>query len=67
MLLSIYEVQKELRVSRHTIYRWLNTPDLHFPRPIKLSPSPTGAIRFRREEIESWLETRERTTPQVSA
>ena len=67
MLLSIYEVQKELGVSRHTIYRWLGNPDLHFPRPIKLSPSPTGAIRFRRDEIESWLETRERTTPKAVA
>ena len=49
------EVLGATQLSRATIYRLLGSGE--FPRPIKLSER---AIGWRRDEVETWIETRKR-------
>lgn len=42
-------------VSRMTLHRWLNNPDLNFPRPAYVN----NRRYWRRSEIVAWLESRE--------
>jgi excisionase family DNA binding protein len=52
-LITAQEVADILGVSRKTVYRYAEAKT--FPIPIKL---PGGAYRFRRGELEDWLEER---------
>lgn len=49
-MMTIKELAEFLSISRHTIYNWTSTRSLPF---YKLG----GAVRFRRKDIEAWLET----------
>jgi excisionase family DNA binding protein len=51
-LLTARDVAGELAVSSETILRWTRAGELP---AIRL---PGGAIRFRREELDAWLEAR---------
>lgn len=55
-LLTAREVAAFLDVSTETVLRWTRRGDL--PAAIRL---PGGAIRFREDDLEGWLE--ERATP----
>ena len=39
-------------LGRATIYRWLNQPELNFPKPLKLGPKK---VAWLREEIDAWI------------
>ena len=55
-LLTVKQVASLIGVSRPTVYRWLRTLD--FPRPLRVGQR---ASRWRRHEVERWLEDRPRT------
>ncbi len=47
------QVRKQLgEISEITLWRWINNPDLSFPRPIKIS----GRRYFRSDEMDAWIE-----------
>ena len=54
---SIYipdtQVANQFRVSRETIWRWVQNGN--FPKPVKLSP---GCSRWRIEDVQKWAESR---------
>ena len=54
-VLRLREVSLLTRLSKATIYRLLNSGG--FPRPIRLS---ARAVGWRTEEIDEWLDGRER-------
>ncbi len=43
-------------VSDMSLYRWLNTPSLNFPKPIYI----TGRRYWREADVVEWLEAQER-------
>lgn len=53
-LLKYTEVADRLRVTRATVYQII-ARDPTFPRPFHVTPH---APRFRKEEVEAWLEQR---------
>jgi predicted DNA-binding transcriptional regulator AlpA len=53
-MLTIPEVCEELQISRATFYEWRTKKTA--PRCVKL---PNGALRVRRNDLESWLSGRE--------
>lgn len=53
------QVAQTLGISKSTLYAWLQSGQLSV-RPVRLGERATA---FRRVELESWLESRERTTP----
>ncbi len=59
-LLNIKEVTAIVGVHRATIYRQINAGD--FPVAIKAGPR---AVRWRADEIEAWIESRERATGEL--
>ncbi len=47
------QVRKQLgEISEITLWRWINSPDLNFPRPIKIS----ARNYFRSDEMDAWIE-----------
>ena len=54
-ILKLKEVRRLTRLSKATIYRLLNSGE--FPRPIRLG---VRAVGWRREEVEQWLDDRDR-------
>lgn len=54
-LMTVSEVAKFLGLSRAYVYR-LRKANPDFPQPIYLTPK---APRFRREEIEAWIDARQ--------
>ncbi len=52
-LLTAKNLRKQLgEISEITLWRWINNPDLSFPRPIKIS----GRRYFRSDEMDAWIE-----------
>lgn len=49
------EVQRQTQLSKATLYRMIASGA--FPRPIKLG---ARAVGWRKEEIDDWLDSRER-------
>ncbi|WP_075738633.1 helix-turn-helix transcriptional regulator [Actinoalloteichus sp. GBA129-24] len=60
-LLTLSEVLAELQVGRSTFNRWMQLGDA--PTSIRL---PGGQLRFRRKDVERWLEARS-TAGEVAA
>ena len=58
MLNTVDQVAERLAVSAPTVWRYARV-DPSFPKPIKLSP---GCSRWRADEVENWLATRDRAT-----
>lgn len=56
-LLTARDVAELLSVSAETVLRWTRRGDLPGFR------LPGGALRYRLEELEAWLEARETTSP----
>ena len=54
-ILRLREVQQQTRLSKATIYRLLRSGA--FPKPIRLG---VRAVGWRTEEIDEWLDGRER-------
>jgi len=54
-LLNLSELAEFLGVARSTIYRWIDCGKL--PQPFDLGDS---AVRWRKSEIEKWLEEQRR-------
>jgi excisionase family DNA binding protein len=54
-LLKASEVARWLGVSRSTVHRWAEAGNL--PKPYEIGES---AVRWRKSEIETWLEERKR-------
>ncbi len=52
-ILSVAELAEYLRVSRHTVYQWINDSKLPFGY-YKLCRS----VRFDKCEVDRWLETK---------
>lgn len=48
--LSDIQMDKRYGVHRSTIWRWVSV-DLHFPKPVTISP---GCTRWKASEIEAW-------------
>ena len=48
------QLEKLFKVSRATIYRWVNNG--HFPKPIHLG---ANMVRWKASDIEAWMEERE--------
>jgi len=46
--LTLHELAKELRISRNTVYRMVEKRELAFHKV-------RGALRFRREDVETYL------------
>ena len=63
-LLTRPEVEALVRLRKSALYRLLRSPDSGFPLPLKIGPK---AIRWRRSEVLSWLESRPRAEGQASA
>lgn len=57
-LQTVDQVAEKLCVSRATIWRYTARNE-GFPRPIKLSP---GCSRWRSDEVDAWIDSRETTT-----
>ena len=57
-MLNATAAAKALGVARSTLYEICKI-DSSFPRPILL---PTGGRRFKRSEIEAWIESRRAPT-----
>lgn len=58
-MLRVSEIAEWLNVSKTTIYQWVK--DGNFPQPIILGMSNrSAASRWRKEEIDQWLESRPR-------
>ena len=55
-LFNVSQVENLCGISRQTIYRRMRAGD--FPRPIKVGPR---AVRWRSDELETWLDSRERS------
>ena len=47
-----------LNISRATLNRWI--AEEHFPKGIKLGSGTRGAVRWRHEDVDSWVESREK-------
>ena len=60
-LLTRQQVEKILGVRRSTLYKWLLQGK--FVKPIHLSP---GCVRWRRTELEDWINSRPKTVGEVS-
>ena len=58
MLQNVDQIAQRLAVSVPTVWRYARE-QADFPKPLRLSP---GCSRWRTEEIDHWLETRERAT-----
>ena len=58
ILLTRQDVEAMLSISRSKIYALIM--EGRFPEPIKLTPGPKGASRWRKDEIEAWLAEQER-------
>lgn len=56
MLQTVDQVAEKLTISKATVWRYVRS-DPQFPKPIKLSP---GCARWRADEVDHWLATRER-------
>ena len=56
-LLTRTEVEALIRMSRSAIYRLMRTGQ--FPEPLRIGPR---AVRWKRSEVEHWLESRPRAT-----
>lgn len=56
-LLTAREVAQKVRLNISSIYRLMRSG--HFPTAIKVGPA---AVRWRRREIEEWLDSRPRAT-----
>ena len=50
------ELEELFKVSRATIYRWVNSG--HFPKPIHLG---ANMVRWKVSDIEEWIVAREAT------
>ena len=59
-LLRIADVAEMLDMSEATVYRYKRGED--FPRPIRLGGPNTRALRWRRSDVEDWLESRPAAT-----
>lgn len=51
------QVERRVGLGKSAIYKLIAEGD--FPRPLRLTP---GAVRWRVEEVDAWLATRERAT-----
>ena len=58
MLQTVDQVAERLTVSAATVWRYTREQS-DFPKPIKLSP---GCSRWRADEVDNWLATRERAS-----
>ncbi|WP_394270644.1 helix-turn-helix transcriptional regulator [Qipengyuania sp.] len=58
MLQTVDQVAEKLTISKASVWRYA-ARDPEFPKPIKLSP---GCSRWRADEVDAWLETRERAS-----
>ncbi len=52
-LLTVKEAAQMLHVSPRTLARWSATGRV--PKPVKIGPSRTGAVRYRRFELSAWI------------
>jgi excisionase family DNA binding protein len=57
-LITIDEAMKILKVSRITLHRWVKSGKI---KALKLGEGRKGAVRFRREDIETFLSNSENT------
>lgn len=55
--LSAAEMRRLTGLSETTV-RKLRREDPSFPRPLRLTPGPTGHLRWIESEIIAWLESR---------
>lgn len=58
MLQTVDQVAAKLTISKASVWRYA-ARDPEFPKPIKLSP---GCSRWRADEVDAWLDTRERAS-----
>ena len=56
LTVSLKTLAFRLDASRSSVRRWLNEAGI---RPISLSSSAKGSIRYRWSDVRSWLESRE--------
>ena len=61
ILLTRPEVQELIRLGRSSIYAWMRKGA--FPLPLQIGP---GAVRWKRDEIESWIASRPRATGEAA-
>ncbi|WP_197506432.1 helix-turn-helix transcriptional regulator [Acidovorax sp. RAC01] len=63
-LLRVSEVAKILGISRSTIYAQLqqrgDQPHSDFPRPIRLNAGPRSSVRWRADDVQAWIDSRQR-------
>lgn len=57
-LLSPKQVCKRLGISLSTLYRYLELPE--FPDRIKIGPGPNGAVKFRSDQIDTFVSSNPR-------
>lgn len=60
-LIRMAELLKLLRVSRSTLYSWINknNPNYQsFPKPIRLSNSTNGSVAWKLIEVIEFIESR---------
>jgi excisionase family DNA binding protein len=59
-LLTARQVAEQLGVSAETVLRWTRVGEL---RGIRLPGTARGRLRYRPEDVETWLEAHETTGP----
>ncbi len=53
--ISMEDVCLEMDCSRASVYRWMNRTVNPFPKPYKMGEGVSAKLRFKRDEINSWL------------
>lgn len=54
-LISLSDLCEELDCSRATAYRWMGRENNPMPKPYKIGEGHNAKTRFKRSEIEDWL------------
>lgn len=52
IFLNVKEVAQKFSVTRSTVYRWLQDPNMNFPQPIKIG----HATRWDEDELNAWVQ-----------
>ena len=56
MYLTSADVMETLRIKRTKLSQLLKSDE--FPTPIRIGQAPQGQLRWRRDEIEDWIESK---------
>lgn len=59
VLLTRDQVLTQIGMTKSYLYQLIRQG--RFPEPIKITPGKVGGVRWRRDEVETWLASRDRS------